>query len=492
MTSPTQGEPTGIYLRISDDREGRELGVDRQEEDCRRLAERHGDTVIAVFKDNDIGASTRSRKPRPDYARLMEAARTGRITKIIAYTSGRLTRRPREHEGQIELAERHGVTFEYVASPSFDLNTAAGRRIARILAANDAGESEDIGERVQRSHRQLSEQGGYRGGRRPFGYLRDGVTLEPRESEAIALGTRLALAGASWRSIAGAWNTSGVLTPSAVRWDGANVRRVLTRMRNAGLVEFHGDVVGTAQWPAIVTQDEVLAVRAIERAPERKYSGNRSLVFVGASLYLCGKCEIATVMRSATTGRHADGSSVLLYRCARESHNTILAAATDQYVEGVAEGVLERDGGDLLVSTEQDTTAALYRELEALRLRAVRLAELFAAGEVAETSWAVADRKITTDSKVIRDQLAAQSGNSALVGIADAPDPVKAYRDAPTEQRRAVIGELMTVTIMPSVRGKVRRYRDMIDLDRIVIDPKVKTSSSAIEHRTSTYLEVEQ
>jgi site-specific DNA recombinase len=55
-----------IYCRISEDREGVALGVARQQEDCRALAARLGYTVPAdaVFVDNDISASTRSRKAR--------------------------------------------------------------------------------------------------------------------------------------------------------------------------------------------------------------------------------------------------------------------------------------------------------------------------------------------------------------------------------------------------------------------------------------------
>src|ERR1700761_445244 len=104
----------GIYLRISDDREGRELGVTRQREHCADLAERFGIKVYDIYNDNDRGASTRSIKPRPDYKRLVQDARAGAINCIIAYTSGRLTRRPREHEDQIELAEQYGTVFRYV------------------------------------------------------------------------------------------------------------------------------------------------------------------------------------------------------------------------------------------------------------------------------------------------------------------------------------------------------------------------------------------
>jgi site-specific DNA recombinase len=140
----------GIYLRISDDREGRELGVTRQREDCTALAERLGASIYDVYNDNDRGASRYSKKPRKDYERLLADARAGKLNMIIAYTTGRLTRRPREHEDQIDLAQDFGVQFAYVRSPSFDLNTAAGRRIARTLAASDAGEPDDISERVER------------------------------------------------------------------------------------------------------------------------------------------------------------------------------------------------------------------------------------------------------------------------------------------------------------------------------------------------------
>src|SRR3712207_1838478 len=66
----TSKKPTrsAIYVRISDDREGKGLGVERQEQDCRALAERLGWTLHPdrpVYADNDIGASAKSRKARP-------------------------------------------------------------------------------------------------------------------------------------------------------------------------------------------------------------------------------------------------------------------------------------------------------------------------------------------------------------------------------------------------------------------------------------------
>lgn len=305
-----------IYLRISDDREGRELGVQRQEKDLRALFARLGIDVVAVYSDNDIGASTRSRKPRPGYKRLLNDAAGGAFDVIGAYTSGRLTRRPRENEDLIELAEKSGIQYRYVASPSFDLNTAAGRRIARILAANDAGESEDIGERVIAARTQARAAGKWLGGMRPFGYDRGGMIIREVESQAVRDAVRDVLAGASLRSIADMWTRTAPPTswtertvnrlldrdpatlsdveaalyqeavgcvadketPAEIavkwvdrpvpipgaRWDGSGVRRVLINPRNAGLMKaatttdrrpVDPNNVIRAAWGRVITDD---------------------------------------------------------------------------------------------------------------------------------------------------------------------------------------------------------------------------------------------
>jgi site-specific DNA recombinase len=52
-----------IYVRISRDREGRETGIERQGEDCRRLAKSRKWEVLTVVADNDLSASSGKRRP---------------------------------------------------------------------------------------------------------------------------------------------------------------------------------------------------------------------------------------------------------------------------------------------------------------------------------------------------------------------------------------------------------------------------------------------
>lgn len=72
---------TAIYCRISDDREGRGLGVARQEKDCRDVAGRLGWQVGQVFADNDISAYRG--KLRPQYQAMLGAVREGQADGII-------------------------------------------------------------------------------------------------------------------------------------------------------------------------------------------------------------------------------------------------------------------------------------------------------------------------------------------------------------------------------------------------------------------------
>lgn len=70
MYDTLKGQLAFGYLRISDDREGKELGVQRQEEDIRTLAAQLGVTLVRIYCDNDISASTNTDEYCPDYEHM--------------------------------------------------------------------------------------------------------------------------------------------------------------------------------------------------------------------------------------------------------------------------------------------------------------------------------------------------------------------------------------------------------------------------------------
>jgi site-specific DNA recombinase len=84
MNAPTRAV---IYLRISQDRTGAGLGVDRQREDCEALAARNGWNVVETYTDNDVSAF--SGKTRKDYRRMLADLDAGIATIVIAWHTDR-------------------------------------------------------------------------------------------------------------------------------------------------------------------------------------------------------------------------------------------------------------------------------------------------------------------------------------------------------------------------------------------------------------------
>ena len=421
----------GIYLRISDDREGRELGVTRQREDCIELAGRLGVKIYDIYNDNDKGASRYSKKPRKDYERLLADAQAGSINMIIAYTTGRLTRRPREHEDQLDLAQDFGVQFRYVRSPSFDLTTASGRRVARILAATDTGEPDDISERVADAKRKQASKGLYLGGYRAYGYEgaqyndkgelinrgRINVELVPHEVAVIQEGIRRVGAGETAYVVMKDFNRRDIPSPAGKQWLVSNFKRQITKKRyvifeadghsadcpclhnpegNGTLV--HKGIEHRAVWPGLVTRGEyelmMLQFKKIEQPWRAGRIRGRKYLLTG--LTYCGACG-ALCYGNARTDTKAKQRR---YRCKPEDNSGKkvgcgkLYRAADPLELYVTEAVLSRfDTPEVAQALTPDDggpdISPLATKLASLHARNRELAAEFGQGEYTKEDYKI-------------------------------------------------------------------------------------------------------
>lgn len=450
-----------IYLRISDDKEGTELGVTRQREDCAALAAAEGLRVYRVYCDNDRGASTRSRKPRPEYDAMIADARAGRFAVIVAATSSRLTRRPMEHEGQIILAEQFGITYAYVKSPSFDLATADGRMIARNLSNYDTAESERIAERVTRARRQQAEQGRYGGGRRPYGFDADGVTVRLDEAEIIARAAEAVLAGISPRMIARALNDGAVPTVTGVPWSAEALVDILCRPRNAGHMVYRGEVIGAAPWDALVSHDVWMAVVSRLTDPSRSTGPGRPPRWLGTGIYRC-VCGSTVEVQGGTTNAPA-------YMCKARRDGladlsvTHIRRNADRVDELVRLAVIARVSGAeaaALFDAPEATEGVDVAELRAERARKEasrgEVEAMIVSGELAPKSGANILKGIDARLAEIDDTLDRLVSRSPAAALVDAADPAAVFDAMTLGERRAIVRELVTVTILPATGPRFR------------------------------------
>ena len=281
-----------IYTRISKDREGRELGVQRQEADCRALANRLGYDSVLVFQDNDVSASTLSDKPRPEFVRMMEVARKGEVSAIIAYSNSRLTRRVAEIQAIIDVTKKTGIRVHTVASGQHDLDTADGRAAMLTIAVWDQAEAERTSERIKRQKQQRAAEGEWHGGIAPFGYTSANkvLTVNPAEVALIEEAATRVLAGDSLHSIVTGWNKRGTLTRFGKHWRQTNLRSILMNPTMLGQTKT-GDV---AKWPAVIDRRTFDRLQRVFNDPARKVThspGVKSAKYsMGGGVTVCALC----------------------------------------------------------------------------------------------------------------------------------------------------------------------------------------------------------
>lgn len=450
----------GIYCRISDDRVGAGLGVQRQEADCRALADRRGWSVSEVYVDNDISAY--SGRDRPAYRRLVEDVRARRIVGVIAWHPDRLHRRPIELEEFIAVIEETGCLVETVQAGAFDLSSPTGRAVARTVGAWARFESEHKSARIRRKHEQLAAEGRAVGSGRPFGYELDRITVRESEADLIREAAKRVLADEPVRSICLDWTRRGVTSATGRTWSVFGLRRVLMSARISGRREYRrtngqrvlaGTITATASWPGIITTEESDRLRTILGDPNRRVNWNARSYLLTGGIARCGLCNRPMVARPRSDGRRS-------YVCASGpgfSGCGKIRSLADPLEELVTETVLRAvDQGALVqfMSREREQVdAAAADELERVNAKLADLAQDFATDLISRNEWLAARETLMARADQLERRLASQSSSGALRELRLPLAP--AWHEVPLHVRRALLTALIeSVTVAPAVKGR--------------------------------------
>lgn len=464
MRTDAQPDRAAKYARISEDKKGLEAGVTRQLADETQLAKNRGLTVVGEYVDNDLSATKGG--PRPAYAELVAAIKAGKVDTVLVWHLSRLWRNRKERAEGIELFKAHRVRIICCKGPDMDLSSAYGRGMVDMLGAYDSLEVEIKGERTQAAQLQKARAGGWLGGTRPFGWKVDGsVRRHAREAAAVRRATRAVLAGESLASIIRDMNGRGLTTTTGRPWAYATARQMLMRPRNAGIVEYGGEQVGT--WPALVTEDEWRACRAILDDPARRKSqSNRPKWLLSGILGdVCG-----TLMRAGTTQvSRTNDARRAVYRCFQRGagqHACPDAQLVDtvvgggeykgEWVTGLVVARLRRpDAADLLVPPgDVDQVRDLNAEAVALRLELQQIAEMRNRGQITLEQVAIMTDDTRRKLAAIEAEIEAADRNDVLGDIIRSTDVAERWAGYSLSRRRAVIRELFDeLTALPAGRG---------------------------------------
>jgi site-specific DNA recombinase len=450
-----QVRSAAVYARISSDQDGTALGVARQLEDCRKLAASLGWQVGEEYVDNDLSAY--SGKPRPEYQRMLTDLADGARDAVLVYHVDRLTRRPIELEQFLDVLTAARVRqVRFVAGGDLDIGNGDGLMVLRMLLAVAANESATKSRRVKRKMEQNAAAGLPHGGfRRPFGYADDKITIVPAEAEVIRTLAERLVAGESLRSLASWLDEQGITSVGGGSWRTPTLRALLSSARIAGLREHQGQVVGTAVWEPIIS--EQLRAKVLARLGEQARTGRRSpRRYLLSGMLRCGKC--GGVLFSAarqTTRRYVCSAGPDHGGCGRL---TVVAAPVEDLITRAV--LLRLDSPELADALSgraaaAEHTAALALALAEDRQQQEELGALWAAKKIDTAGWLRARADLEARIREAETRLARLTRSDALSGLVGNGEQLRASWDELNLTRQAAIvrAVLDHAVIGPGVLG---------------------------------------
>jgi site-specific DNA recombinase len=196
----TKPQAAALYIRISRDKAGKALGIERQEDECRAWAKANGWGIADTYADNDKTAS-KSNVRRSDYERMIADVRSGKRDGILCWDTDRLIRQLRDLADLIDLTQETGAPLGTI-SGVIDLTTTQGRFVTTILGGVARQEVEHKSDRIKAQRRQKAMKGQPTTRRRPFGWTDNTcLSLHPVDGPALQKAAADLLAGKTVRGI---------------------------------------------------------------------------------------------------------------------------------------------------------------------------------------------------------------------------------------------------------------------------------------------------
>lgn len=159
-----------LYARQSLDKKD-SISIESQLDFCRY--ETHGNEYETFVDKGFSGKNTN----RPDFERLIKAIKEGKIKRVIVYKLDRISRSILDFSNMMELFQKYNVEF-VSSTEKFDTSTPMGRAMLNICIVFAQLERETIQKRVTDAYYSKSHRGYYMGGRIPYGFRLEEISID--------------------------------------------------------------------------------------------------------------------------------------------------------------------------------------------------------------------------------------------------------------------------------------------------------------------------
>lgn len=213
----------GIYARQSIEKHD-SVSIEAQINKCKALCD-YNEWEYTVYRDAGYSGKNLN---RPEFSKLMNDVKSGKLKKIICYRLDRISRSMADFSQLIVIFEEYGVEF-ISATENFDTSTPLGRAMVNIIMTFAQLERETITARVKDNYYYRGNKGIWPGGPPPYGYdiskiIIDGkkqsvLVVNPEEAEIVKLFYKWYLEkDGSVRKIITKANKMGIKTRTGSMW----------------------------------------------------------------------------------------------------------------------------------------------------------------------------------------------------------------------------------------------------------------------------------
>lgn len=478
------GRLTALYLRISQDRQGTEAGVDRQRDACTAAAEQRGANLDVEYLDNDISAT--SGRTRPSFERLLADIEARTVGTIVAISMERLLRTNRDKYRLLEACQAHEVNIVVAKGTDIDMRTAVGRMVADNLATAARFEVELKSERQQLEREQAAERGWSPPSKRAFGYqervkFADGGYTSPlheKEAPLVAAAYRQLLSGRSVGSIVRWLNEQNARTVAGNPWTHNSLLHLLVNPKYKGVravrkkkpgregmankrEKYHTEI-GPAQWQPIVSAEVFDAAQTILRDPARMVGhpvNEHYARYLLPSLAECGVCGVKLVSGTRVEKPRSSGerTRARLVRCP-EHHVSRKAAPIERVVEAYLLGALSTPQARLVLRRQLAANTGnvewLREQIAVKRTQVQEATDDWLANLLSRAERQRIHQRLQVELDELDQQMATAVSSSPVLELASSDDPTAVWEQWPMEAKRAVVAARLKVVVHRGASGR--------------------------------------
>ena len=405
----------GLYLRVSTEDQAREgFSLGEQKERLEALCKFKDYKIYDYYQDAGISAKTGNH--RPEFDRMIDDAKAGKINTVIALKLDRISRSIYDWENLLTTSEKYG--FDLIcANDDINTTTANGKMITRIMMSVSQNEIERTSERTKIGLSGAIKQG-HIPARAPLGYKHENKLLvpDPLTKDIVVRIYNMYFEGKTYFNIATIFNEEKVL--GKTNWKDTGILRIIANEIYKGDY-VHGKRTNHPTYYENVVEP-IISKELWENCQVQKKKNQKNYMRTQTYIFLqklkCPKC--GRILAGGASHKIKADKWYFYYRC-EDCKNNIKETEIEDAVKTLLADILEYDNVvnefflPVLKSKINNPKDDLEKELKSLnnkkdRIRKAYIDSLFTEDEYKEESELIENQIKLINSKLLENTQAEQ------------------------------------------------------------------------------------